>query len=180
MKACGIWSWRLVKLFWTDFWLTDSLILQNTYLTLVRSSKSTSVHTLPALNLMKNSASELFCLDHAAAYQHAFTYVRQLAIHLRNSMKVKTKVKFYQILCLNYWWDVRQGIIQAGVQLAIRPQRGPVVFGPGSGLLRIRRSGDWKRERTQAHYLPSRASFIGCHTVKKLFWHMSTFADTNQ
>ena len=65
---------------------------QNTYLTLVRSSKSTSVHTLPSINLMKNSASELFCMDHGAAYQHAFGYIRQLAIHLRNSMKVKSKV----------------------------------------------------------------------------------------
>jgi nucleolar complex protein 2 len=41
---------------------------------------------------MKNSASEVFCLDHATAYQHAFGYIRQLAIHLRNSMKVKSKV----------------------------------------------------------------------------------------
>ena len=41
---------------------------------------------------MKNSASELFCLNHQAAYQHAFGYIRQLAVHLRNSMKLKTKV----------------------------------------------------------------------------------------
>lgn len=42
---------------------------------------------------MKNSASEIFCLDHATAYQHAFGYIRQLAIHLRNSMKTQTKVR---------------------------------------------------------------------------------------
>ena len=65
---------------------------QNTYLTLIRSSKSTSTHTLPSINLMKNSASEVFCTDHATSYQHAFKYIRQLAIHLRNSMKLKTKV----------------------------------------------------------------------------------------
>ena len=44
---------------------------------------------------MKNSASELFALDHDTAYQHAFSYIRQLAAHLRNSMKVKTKVHFF-------------------------------------------------------------------------------------
>ncbi|PPQ68981.1 hypothetical protein CVT25_009166 [Psilocybe cyanescens] len=47
-------------------------ILKSTYLTLVRSSKSTSAFTLPSINLMKNSASEVFCMDHATAYQHAF------------------------------------------------------------------------------------------------------------
>ncbi|KZT24958.1 Noc2-domain-containing protein [Neolentinus lepideus HHB14362 ss-1] len=69
------------------------MVLKGTYLTLVRSSKSTSAHTLPSINLMKNSASEIYCLPFAqgAAYQHAFGYIRQLAIHLRNSMKVKTK-----------------------------------------------------------------------------------------
>lgn len=66
---------------------------QSTYLTLMRSSKSTNAHTLPLINLMKNSASELFCVDHPTAYQHAFGYIRQLAIHLRNSMKIKTKVR---------------------------------------------------------------------------------------
>ena len=44
---------------------------------------------------MKNSASEIFCLNHQAAYQHAFRFIRQLAIHLRNSMKLKTKVCQY-------------------------------------------------------------------------------------
>lgn len=41
---------------------------------------------------MKNSASELYALDRAAAYTTAFGYIRQLAMHLRTSTKVKTKV----------------------------------------------------------------------------------------
>ncbi|KAJ4481022.1 Noc2-domain-containing protein [Lentinula aciculospora] len=67
------------------------------YLTLVRASKSTTAYTLPSINLMKNSASEIFCLDQAMAYQHAFGYIRQLAIHLRNSMKVKSKEAYKQV-----------------------------------------------------------------------------------
>jgi Noc2p family len=47
---------------------------------------------------MKNSASEIFCLNHQAAYQHAFRFIRQLAIHLRNSMKLKTKVFQFEYL----------------------------------------------------------------------------------
>jgi len=51
---------------------------------------------------MKNSASEIFCLDHQAAYQHAFCFIRQLAIHLRNSMKLKTKESYKQVYNWQY------------------------------------------------------------------------------
>ncbi|KAK0478737.1 Noc2-domain-containing protein [Armillaria novae-zelandiae] len=80
----------------TDDSILDN-VLKGTYLTLVRSSKSTTAHTIPAINLMKNSASEIFCLDHAASYQLAFGYIRQLAIHLRNSMKLKSKESYKQV-----------------------------------------------------------------------------------
>ncbi|KAH0833969.1 Noc2-domain-containing protein [Lanmaoa asiatica] len=78
------------------------LVMKSTYLELVRSSKSTSSHKLPSINLMKNSASEIFCLDHATAYQHAFGYIRQLAIHLRNSMKTQTKDAYRQVYNWQY------------------------------------------------------------------------------
>ncbi|KAF9264587.1 Noc2-domain-containing protein [Marasmius fiardii PR-910] len=85
----------------TDQSILDN-VLKGTYMALVRSSKSTSTHTLPSINLMKNSASEIFCLDQASAYQHAFGYIRQLAIHLRNSMKVKTKEAYRQVYNWQY------------------------------------------------------------------------------
>ncbi|OSD03680.1 Noc2-domain-containing protein [Trametes coccinea BRFM310] len=111
----------------TDEAIVD-LVLKNTYLTLVRSCKSTSAHTLPAINLMKNSASELYCADHAASYQHAFGYIRQLAIHLRNSMKTKTKEAYKQVYnwqyvhCVDFWALViaracdKQTLIERGGQ----------------------------------------------------------------
>ncbi|KAI0077656.1 Noc2-domain-containing protein [Panus rudis PR-1116 ss-1] len=86
-----------------------NLVLKNTYLTLVRSCKNTSAHTLPSINLMKNSASEIYTLDHAAAYQHAFGYIRQLAVHLRTSMRAKTKEAYKQVYnwqfvhCVDFW-----------------------------------------------------------------------------
>lgn len=67
---------------------------------LVRSSKTTSSHTLPSITLMKNSAAELYATDQSAAYQHAFGFIRQLAVHLRNSMKVKSKVSLFNQLRL--------------------------------------------------------------------------------
>ncbi len=94
---------------------------QGTYLTLVRSSKSTSAYTLPAINLMKNSASEIFSLDHTASYQLAFGYIRQLAIHLRNSMKIKTKVGL-NIIARGTRSQHKYpsiGSLQTGLQLAV-------------------------------------------------------------
>lgn len=44
---------------------------------------------------MKNTATELYTMNHTAAYQHAFGYIRQLAILLRNSVKMKSKVRDY-------------------------------------------------------------------------------------
>ncbi|KAI5887664.1 Noc2-domain-containing protein [Schizophyllum commune H4-8] len=85
----------------TDNAVLDS-ILKGTYMSLVKSCKSTNPYTLPSITLMKNSASELFTLDHATAYQHAFSYIRQLAIHLRNSMKVKTKEAYKQVYNWQY------------------------------------------------------------------------------
>ncbi|KAI0789169.1 Noc2-domain-containing protein [Abortiporus biennis] len=103
-----------------------NLALKSTYLTLVRSCKSTSAHTLPSINLMKNTASELYTMDHAAAYQHAFGYIRQLAIHLRNSMRMKTKEGYKQVYnwqyvhCVDFWSIVlaracdRNAVIERG------------------------------------------------------------------
>jgi len=78
------------------------LVLKNTYQTLVKFSKNTTPHSLPSITFMKNSASEIFCLDHQAAYQHAFGFIRQLAIHLRNSMKLKTKESYKQVYNWQY------------------------------------------------------------------------------
>ncbi|TIA93323.1 hypothetical protein E3P99_00193 [Wallemia hederae] len=85
------------------------LALKSTYLTFIRTCKQTSVHTLPQINLMKNTAAELYTLDHGASYQQAFGYIRQLAILLRGSMKTKTKESYRQVYnwqyvhCVDFW-----------------------------------------------------------------------------
>ncbi|KAH6911958.1 Noc2p family-domain-containing protein [Coprinopsis sp. MPI-PUGE-AT-0042] len=114
-------------------------ILKSTYLALVRACKSTSAHTLPSINLMKNSASEVFTINHATSYQHVFGYIRQLAIHLRNSMKIKTKEAYKQVYnwqfahCVDFWSIVlaktcdTKAEAEAGKQSELRPLIYPLV-----------------------------------------------------
>jgi nucleolar complex protein 2 len=69
------------------------IALRNIYKALLPPLRLTSVHTLPSLNLMKNSASELYQLEPALSYQHAFTFIRMLAVHLRNVVRSSTSGK---------------------------------------------------------------------------------------
>ncbi|BFZ64000.1 Nucleolar Complex 2 protein [Saitoella coloradoensis] len=76
--------------------------LKATYQTLIRASRSTTVHSLPAINLLKNSAAELYGLDLSASYQHAFGFVRQLAVHLRQSITQKSKESYKSVYNWQY------------------------------------------------------------------------------
>ncbi|RUS18104.1 hypothetical protein BC937DRAFT_89144 [Endogone sp. FLAS-F59071] len=69
--------------------------LKATYMTFVRHARATNAHTLPRIRLMRNLAVELVGVDLAQGYQAGFVYVRQMAIHLRNSMNVKSYISIY-------------------------------------------------------------------------------------
>ncbi len=66
------------------------LVLKSTYSTFIKRCRQTNPHTMPLLNFQKNSAAELFGINQNLSYQLGFDYIRQLAIHLRNSTIHKT------------------------------------------------------------------------------------------
>ncbi|KAJ6785322.1 hypothetical protein PWT90_04615 [Aphanocladium album] len=61
-------------------------VLKSVYQGLVQGCRITNHQTVQGINLMKNSAAELWGIDPAVGYTTAFSFIRQLAIHLRNSI----------------------------------------------------------------------------------------------
>lgn len=64
------------------------------YVKYIENSKFVSFTTLPGINFMRQSLAEIYLLDSNLAYNHAFLYIRQLAIHLRNAVTLKRKVMY--------------------------------------------------------------------------------------
>ncbi|KAM0441132.1 hypothetical protein ACHAPT_000437 [Fusarium lateritium] len=76
-------------------------VLKAVYQGLIQGCRVTNANTLQGINLMKNSAAELWGVDQAVGYTTAFTFIRQLAIHLRNSI-VHNKNNAFRIV---YNWQ---------------------------------------------------------------------------
>jgi nucleolar complex protein 2 len=80
--------------------------LKKTYLAYAKRAKygtsATVTSVLPTLTFMGNCVVELYSLDFHSSYQHAFVYIRQLALHLRSAMQKKTAEAFQVVYCWQY------------------------------------------------------------------------------
>ncbi|KAK2596996.1 hypothetical protein N8I77_012871 [Diaporthe amygdali] len=84
-------------------------VLKVVYQGLIQGSRTTNPNTIQGINLMKNSAAELWGIDQGIGYTTAFTFIRQLAIHLRNSIthnqneSYKAVYNWQYVHSLDFW-----------------------------------------------------------------------------
>ena len=77
-------------------------VLKAVYLGLVQGCRTTNHNTIQGINLMKNSAAELWGIDQSIGYTTAFGFLRQLAIHLRNSIAHNQNDSFKKVYNWQY------------------------------------------------------------------------------
>ncbi|PKS12777.1 hypothetical protein jhhlp_000988 [Lomentospora prolificans] len=66
-------------------------VLKTAYQGLIQGCRVTNPNTIQGINLLKNSGAELWGIDQNVGYTTAFLFIRQLALHLRNSIVQKKK-----------------------------------------------------------------------------------------
>jgi nucleolar complex protein 2 len=106
--------------------------LKAAYQGLVKGSRNTTVHSIAGVNLMKNSGAELWGIDESVGYTTGFTFIRQLAIHLRSSItnnsneSYKTVYNWQYVHSLDFWSRVLSAHCKEA-DSALRPLIYPLV-----------------------------------------------------
>ncbi|KAF2707285.1 ribosome assembly protein-like protein Noc2 [Pleomassaria siparia CBS 279.74] len=114
-------------------------VLKQTYQGLIKGARNTTVHNIQGINLMKNTASELWGLDPDVGYTTGFAFIRQLAVHLRSSITNKTKDSYKTVYnwqyvhSLDFWSRVVSAHCESlreaesGKESPLRPLIYPIV-----------------------------------------------------
>nr|CAD2139393.1 unnamed protein product [Meloidogyne enterolobii] len=82
-------------------------IYKSCYVAFIANCKLINEETLPFINFMKASFIEFTLMYPKLAYQYAFVYIRQFAIHIRNAMIAKRKDLIQRV----YNWQFLKGLL---------------------------------------------------------------------
>lgn len=73
--------------------------LKGVYRAYSSNAKFVNAASVPHINFMAACVVELYGLDPAASYQHAFGFIRQLALLLRQALTSKSKEAYREVYC---------------------------------------------------------------------------------
>ena len=139
------------------------------YLTFAKSSTTFTELLAPSVLFMEQSITELYAIDPAQAYQQAFLYIRQLALHLRAALMKKDgesvrKITSWQYLnCIRLWTRV----------LCAMPSEdslGPLIYPLSQIMLGVMTAAP------SFYYVPLRLHLLSC--MQRLAAYSSHFIPT--
>ncbi|CAF1093257.1 unnamed protein product [Didymodactylos carnosus] len=88
------------------------IVLRKMYFEYLKNCKFTSPTSLPLINFMQRSLVEMYSIAPSITYQHAFVFIRQLAIHLRSATiqkkpeNIQNVYNWQYIHALSLWTNV--------------------------------------------------------------------------
>lgn len=96
---------------------------QGVYRAYISNSRNMTAEGAATLGLLRRCAVELYGLDTEASYEHAFTYLRQLAELLRGALAAKTRDAFREVYCWQTMnaLDLWTALVSAHADSPVRP-----------------------------------------------------------
>jgi nucleolar complex protein 2 len=82
--------------------------LKGVYRAFSSNAKFVNAASMPQINFMAAAVVEVYSINAAASYQHAFSFIRQLAVLVRSALTSKSKDSFREVYCWQVWSSIVQ------------------------------------------------------------------------
>ena len=123
-------------------------VLQGVYRAFVRNAKFMTQSSAPDVAFVGSCVVEMYGLDLVRAYEHAFTYIKQLASLLRGAMSSQSKDAYREVYC----WQTVNTLELWSKLLAAHHDKEVILFTAPSTRLRCNISGSCKGHTMQMRH----------------------------